>query len=373
MPNTRRFTALMAVLVVVILSVGVESSVRLAEAVSPALRSDLRHYDVLSMKVEPHATAGYRPKPDTRWRYPNGAVAHVNAQGFRGPVVAPAKAEGVTRVVLLGGSTSFGWGVNDAETIDVALRAHLATRLPGRPVEVINAAFDGYDTFQLLERMRSDVVRLRPDVVILNVGINDVRGAEFRNIIDADPRTMLWREPMAHARDLVARGAPRLVDRVQHWVHAARLAALVRDRLKREAIEESMPRAVHWDAADHFERNVRRLAAIAERHGAAVVLSTPPSALRERHRPTETSSISYWSIDAGTTAMYRDTLAMRLARIAEDGRARGAAIVWVRPVVPPADFLDDAHLTAAGNVKVAEALADASIPLLARRTAAEVD
>jgi len=368
-PGRRGFVVATVLLGVGLAVAGAEALVRVGAAASPVLREEFAHYDLLALKVEPHATAGFRPKPGSAWRYANGATAHINSQGFRGPVVTRAKRAGVFRIVLLGGSTTFGWGVEDDQTIDAALRARL-----GANIEVVNAAFDGYDSFQLLERTRSDVVGLRPDLIVVNAGVNDVRGAGLQRIVDGDPRMLIWDAPMRHARESRDRGAHRIVDRVQHHVYLARLITLLRDRMRpqEDPLASAEPRTLHWDAADYFERNVRRIARIAEAHGAALLFATPPSALRERHSPSDTSSISYWVIDAGSTALYRDTLASRLQRVADDWAAASGRASYVRPIVPVEHFLDDAHLTPEGNRLVAEAWAAAIVRLLPQKaTAAE--
>jgi lysophospholipase L1-like esterase len=343
-----------------------EITVRAVAAGSRSLRAELRGYDLLGIRVEPHATVGYRPKPNTVWRYDNGATANINPTGYRGPAVPAVRTAGVRRVVLLGGSSTFGWGVNDDETVGAALRSILGSDARVGSLEVINAAFDGYDSYQLVERLRSDVVALRPDVVVVNAGANDVRSAGIRAIADGDERTLIWAEPMRHARAMRDRGGPSIGERVMHAWFTLRFALLVRDRLLALArggrgADGSPPPASppHWDSADYFERNLRTIGRIAARHGFALVLSSEPSALRLRHAPGETSTISYWHVNAGVTALYRDTLSMRMSRVAGDLERAGQRVAFVRAAVPAAGFLDDVHLTPAGNRALAEALAPA--------------
>ena len=74
------------------------------------------------------------------------------------------------------------------------MRDLLRTEYPGIRFDVVNLALDGYDSYQLLERLKSDGLGLSPDLVIVNSGINDVRNARFRFVnnkelydIDNDP------------------------------------------------------------------------------------------------------------------------------------------------------------------------------------------
>ncbi len=62
----------------------------------------------------------------------------------------------------------------------------------------------------------------------------------------------------------------------------------------------------------------------------------------------------YWVRDAATTQRYRDTLAARLRATAEHRAAAGQRVIYVSHLVPGRLFLDDAHLSPAGNRLVAD-------------------
>ena len=62
--------------------------------------------------------------------------AGLNRYGYRGPVVS-RKQPGELRVVMLGGSTVFGYGVSWNESIPVYLEAKLRERSK-RPVRAVN-------------------------------------------------------------------------------------------------------------------------------------------------------------------------------------------------------------------------------------------
>jgi lysophospholipase L1-like esterase len=80
---------------------------------------------------------------------------------------------GTFRVLLLGDSCAFGWGIYPFEqTIGPQLEQLLATDR-GRP-EVINLAQPGYSTAQGLLLFRYWFPELRPDFVVLYFGWNDV-------------------------------------------------------------------------------------------------------------------------------------------------------------------------------------------------------
>ncbi|MBX3173920.1 MAG: SGNH/GDSL hydrolase family protein [Gemmatimonadaceae bacterium] len=364
------FAAIALLIAMTMAAMAAEVLVRVVARPGTELAERLRPYDPFAILVEPHGFHGYRPRPGVVVRYRNGTAAHINARGFRG--VTPAAGEDSTRlrVAMLGGSTTFGWGVDDSATIGAYLTGLLDSLMPGRAIEVVNAAFDGYDSHQLLERLLGDVLPLRPQVVVINSGINDVRSARYSGLEYADPRTLFYEAPMRRMREEQARGRPYLWSRVKHASKAVQLAALTRTLVMSTARARPLPATrfdIYPDAADYFESNVRRMIDSATARGAVVLLSTPPSSLRENHAPDETSTIAYWLNDAAETQVYRDTLAARLRGIAESYVGRGARVEYLRPSVPPAEFLDDAHLTGPGNRLVAEQFAPVIARLLAPR------
>lgn len=70
----------------------------------------------------------------------------------------PARNE--NRVVFMGNSITEGW--------------HLATMFPGKPY--VNRGISGQTTPQMLVRFRPDVVALKPKVVVILAGTNDIAG-----------------------------------------------------------------------------------------------------------------------------------------------------------------------------------------------------
>ncbi len=99
----------------------------------------------------------------------------VNEAGFRGrPVTIPKPAE-TRRVLFLGDSFTFGWGVNDDETFCVRLEALLNDFKAGNDVvwECVNLGASGYNTIQERILFEESVDRFKPDVVALVYYRND--------------------------------------------------------------------------------------------------------------------------------------------------------------------------------------------------------
>lgn len=117
------------------------------------------------------ATRGFRHRPGLRATYGRTDVS-INEFGLRDDPIAP-KAAGEYRIVAVGDSVTFGWGVPRADTFTEQLERDLARRL-GRPVNVINGGVGGYNSVQELAFLREDGLRLVPDLVLLVYVYNDV-------------------------------------------------------------------------------------------------------------------------------------------------------------------------------------------------------
>lgn len=99
--------------------------------------------------------------------------AGLNRYGYRGPVVG-RKRTGELRVVMLGGSTVFGYGVGWNESIPAQLEPRLQARL-GRPVTVVNLGFNNEGAFAFVPNLE-DFAYLDYDAIVLYEGYNDLPG-----------------------------------------------------------------------------------------------------------------------------------------------------------------------------------------------------
>jgi lysophospholipase L1-like esterase len=344
-----------------------EGGLRTLAAAWPSFGARFAAFDPLAILIEPNGTFGYRPKPHSIFRY-DGARATINGMSYRGPEVVVPKPPGHVRIVLLGGSATHGWGVADDQTIDAYMREILAARYPGRAFDVINLAVDGYNSYQLVERLRTDGMRLEPDLLIVNAGVNDVANARYAGLEDWDRRAQVWDADLARLRAEAAKGHRALWTQVKHYSYVARLGGFAYERLLRfDQGRAARHATAHPEAAVYFERNLLRIADLADRR-LPILFSTEPSALATRYRPHDTSTTRvYWIVDAATTQRIRDQLADRMRAAVDRLRGAGRPVRYLSHDLPPAMFLDDCHLTPAGNRRMALDFVAATAPFLARR------
>jgi len=98
------------------------------------------------------------------------AFITINRYGLRGALPALPKPPGRTRIVCLGGSTTFGF-VSDGEDWPARLQSLLSA---GGDFEVINAGRPGATTWSDFRHLRDRLVQLEPDGVVLFEGFNDL-------------------------------------------------------------------------------------------------------------------------------------------------------------------------------------------------------
>jgi lysophospholipase L1-like esterase len=226
------------------------------------------------IRPHPNDRIVYELRPGLRGRF-LGQDLSINSLGMRSPERPLAKPPGTFRVVGIGDSVMFGWGVAAADTYLSILERDLEARFAGRHFEVWNLAVPGYNTVQEVESFAEKVDRLEPDLVIVGWVGNDM---DLPNFLAEPPDPWLLRR--SFLLDLVESRIGALGGREE----SSGLFDVPADpRTKRLAmpLDDIPPRyrpLVGWDnMADAF----RRLASIAKQRGipAVALLDAGPARL----------------------------------------------------------------------------------------------
>ncbi len=112
-----------------------------------------------------------RPGVEDEWA---GLRVRVNGKGLRGPEVPYARELGVPRILYLGDSVTFGFGLPRAEQAYPYAAQRVLEDLLGRRVETVNAGVGGYSPWQERLYLRDEGLRYSPDLVVLGFVLNDV-------------------------------------------------------------------------------------------------------------------------------------------------------------------------------------------------------
>jgi lysophospholipase L1-like esterase len=274
------------------------------------------------------------------WNY------YLDGHALRGRHFALPKPAGTLRVVCLGTSSTWGHGIEESSGLDYpsVLGGLLRQRLPGVPIEVVNAGVSGASTPRLLLFLREALLDLEPDLVVFSLSYND---ATFLTRFDEQAWLERLSAPGADVGPLDRLRCARDMERGLE--QAARFEAL-RPRFGDDSLAA-------WRAAvgdgptplDRFERALHDIVDLLQERAIPLVL------VKEAQRGDEPRA---WKAEF-------------YAAIERIGGEHGAAVVDPKPALDaaggPSMFMDPVHLVPRGNRVQAGAIAPAVEALLRAR------
>jgi hypothetical protein len=111
----------------------------------------------------------YELLPDSKVKIQGNEFA-INAFGFRDKKYRRRKAN-KSRIIFVGDSITYGWGVALEETYHKQLERVLSER--GLDVDVMGMGIPGYNTIQEYYLLKETVLDFKPDILILQIAPND--------------------------------------------------------------------------------------------------------------------------------------------------------------------------------------------------------
>jgi lysophospholipase L1-like esterase len=96
-----------------------------------------------------------------------------NSLGLRSAELAEPKPADLLRILALGDSVTFGWGLRGEDSYPSQLASLLATLRPQQRFEVVNAGVSGYGPWQQVRWLEQTGLDLQPDVVVVQMHLND--------------------------------------------------------------------------------------------------------------------------------------------------------------------------------------------------------
>jgi lysophospholipase L1-like esterase len=106
--------------------------------------------------------------------YLDDGLATINELGLRGRTPAIPKPANTFRILAVGDSTTFGWGVGDDETYTDRLQRQLVQTWANRQPEVINGGVSSYDLRQTVGWLERLIPMMEPDLVLVGFLWNDL-------------------------------------------------------------------------------------------------------------------------------------------------------------------------------------------------------
>ncbi len=198
----------------------------------------------------------FRPNRTVRSKFFEGKTYRINSLGLRGEEIPPVKSK--KRILALGNSCTFGWGVAWEETYIKQLE-----HLLGGDWRVINGGIPGYTSYQGKLFFERELVKLEPDIVLIMFAWND-HWAAAHQVADKDQQFP----------------SPFIIDvqNVLSRLHSYRLAKKVYLSLM-EGPPDSLFRhgaPVYRVGLDDYTQNLKEICAVARSHGIRPILLTSP-------------------------------------------------------------------------------------------------
>lgn len=310
---------------------------------------------------ESNAALHARYAPYVGWRNEPfaGETIQVDAQGLRRTPGSSCGA-GAYRVFAFGGSTLWGIGAPDDETIPAQLQRELAARLP-TPVCVVNFGEIAYVSTQgviaLLEQLQGGA---RPDLVLFYDGVNDVYAA-FQSGLAGAPQNLAA---------VTARFAPPARHPLWGGVLESRLLSLLRNSFAPPPVADYRALGVETPAlADEvtgrYLANERLVAALAAQWGFEHFFFWQPMLGVGAKRLTPQEEVYRGAIDPDARALFAAVYERVRAAAPPDGRLRDLADVFD---AHSGNLWIDAlgHVTPVGNALVARRMLAELEPRLPR-------
>jgi peptidoglycan/LPS O-acetylase OafA/YrhL/lysophospholipase L1-like esterase len=277
---------------------------------------------------------------------------HINHAGFRGPEIAADKGDRFL-IFALGESQTFGPTLREGEKPwPEQLQALFGRAQCDRPVEIVNAGTEAYSLKDNLERVRRDILPLRPDLVVSTHGMNGLLPFGLRQVPEPN-------EPGVRPR------ASALLGRA---VFSLERAAW-RFRTRNAAPQSEPP--PFTDAAllaSRYADEYRQLIALGRENDVPIALATSDMAVAEN------SPRAVKDFYGAVFKPIDDIIAANAAhnRLVEMiGREEDVPVIDMRPGLDgnwdDDMFLDTVHFTERGNARAAKTMFDGLLPILAQQ------
>jgi lysophospholipase L1-like esterase len=297
-----------------------------------------------------------------------------NHLGFRDPQELPKiKPPGEFRIFIVGGSTVFGWGVKEADTIPRQIQHLVDQKLAGRAlasrqtVRVINAGVPWYASWHEAAFVFFHILDLDPDWIIVMDGLNDTAfamGPRWSPIVDGfvDAPTRLAYEKR--------KAGETLMNPLLTFLKLSPSFRYFYAKLKdRERLNQGVPHPEVWE---QYVTYMDRLATFTTARNIKFSLFFQPVMTVEKTLVyTEVISDGTSMRDARFAEKFRQLYLAGEERISQDTRLPFTSLKSAFKKETAIMYIDGLHYSEAGNKLLAERIFDHDISPWLTSAAAE--
>jgi hypothetical protein len=214
----------------------------------------------------------------------------INQDGLRGPELRP-RTDSAVRILCLGDSMTWGWGVTDDQVYTALLGRQLQTRYPDTDIQMINAGVPFYGTIDEVALLRHRIDEFDPDIVILTFNAVDDFEQNRRPSIE---RQVFEDGIVGYVPDYEWAKGPAwttLLNRAKHYSHLLRLLSETVGRILMRAdilssLESVSSNFFNDNEAETARRLLTEIAVLSELRGAGVVLMYAPEKMQVLAKPS---------------------------------------------------------------------------------------
>ncbi len=311
---------------------------------------------------------GFHNRPNAKFQ-----KWQINAFGFRGPEITKEKPAGVTRVIIVGASETFGLHESENMEFPAQMQIILDSLYPGQ-FEVVNAACVGMTPPRIRHYFESWLEQFQPDVVMY------YPSPAFYLDNDVPPDSADWEKLSAwrpaHEWRLVGKAKIVLKSFIpMSW--QIPLQKLEMDRLRKNHPKDWVFQHIPSDRIVTFHRHLKELVGVVEAAGTRFILSTHVSrfgdsltTVDERHL---LGANRFYPRASEQALLEVDSAANQAVR--EVAQEMDVPLVEMTDHVPPKGeyFADASHFTDEGARLTAKAFVDVLLNVVRRHGTAIVD
>ena len=298
---------------------------------------------------EPSESLGFTMAPNFKGRGPLDVWVETNAQGFRDDGEHTwTKPPGVIRILGLGDSFTFGWGVTLEETFLKILEQNLE-RLTGANIETINSGVPKWDLNHYYVYYKEIGVRYSPDIVVLSYFWNDVPDFIQEKIPPDDQYQKGWKHTGGIFRfSYFFNFLKSLAHNIRRENRYKRFDYLHEIGARRVKMVEEREYLLYdlgpeqTEASTHLIKTLlKKIKALAKKHGSSLIMTYIPDVAQPQYPPMQHINRILESLTSEMNIPFID-----MTRVFESAADPSMYYFW------PKDF----HTNPLGHQKMAEAL-----------------
>jgi len=297
---------------------------------------------------QPSNDFGHELVPDLDGFGPLRIPVSINSSGFRDMEHSWDKPEGTIRILGLGDSILFGWGIEFKQTF-LKQTERLLEDSTGRAVETINSGVPGWGLNQYYHYLMKVGIRYSPDIIVLAYSPDDLTGSILDSIPPDDQFSpgVVFKGGVLHQSRLY-NYLKVLADRVREKNRRASHAYLFQLDPRREEWAKREQHLMTWDGGKEGKEHLAvlrgsltRLNELANAHQANLIVVFIPDITQVHHPEVQGSNRAVAQVTTEIGIPFLD-----MTPIFEESKDLQTDYLWPK----------DAHINVHGHQKIARGL-----------------